>query len=65
MSRRKTPTTTRLTSAIGVLYAEVRTRTVVSSEEREAQLNAEATCQTLLESPLLVRRLAELMDTMP
>ncbi len=62
MSRKKPTLETRLTAAIGILYAEVRTKTVVSPAERQAQFEVEDLCQTLLNSPLLVKRLAELTE---
>lgn len=62
MSRRGPNTTVRLTSAIGVVFAEVRTMTVISNDERDAQHDAEHVLQTLLKSPLLVQRIAEKMD---
>lgn len=62
MSRRRPDTATRLMSAIGVTFAEIRTMTVITPAERVAQSEGEYVLQTLLKSPLLVERLAAKMD---
>lgn len=62
MSRKRQDTSVRLLAAIGALYVETRALPEPSAEITLAKLSALNLLSTLLKSPAMVERLAELME---